>query len=91
MKRTLTVAAVLMLLVPSWTPARDKKDVERIAALEKRVAELESSLESVDDGTSKAFRKVGQIVTGLTQVSEDLDFRVSKLEGQLNLRTEGGR
>jgi len=73
---------ILILALVAFSPAhsRDKKDVERIAALEKQVAELRSDMNSLDGAARTSFQRVGVMIKDLVDLSEDFDARLTKIE-----------
>jgi len=77
MKRLIPLA---LLALVAFAPARDKKDVERIAQLEHQVAELKQGQDAIDAGARDAFERVQTIILHLIEAAQDADERISRLE-----------
>lgn len=79
---------LLLLSLVSFAPARDKKDVEHIAELEKRVAQLEADRDTMDAGIREAFKKTSQLISGLIAAAADADERLARLERMSRAETD---
>lgn len=65
---------------PQPVAAHDKKDTERIAALEKRVKDLEDGQAAMDAGLQEAFKKEAEILDHLLSRQDDLNERLKEIE-----------
>lgn len=77
MKRLVPLA---FLALVAFAPARDKKDVNRIAALEKQVAQLKADQDAIDAGVRDAFERTQSLIIRLVAAANDADERLSRLE-----------